>query len=88
MAYFEFNGNAPQTAQIRQLKQSLLTAKELAERVQAQTAQMTLAQAQAQWGVPTSGLTLAQFQGVIDGIVTALAAAEITNLTNQVGFTT
>lgn len=88
MAYFEFNGNAPQTQQMRQLKQSLLTAKELAERVQAQTAQMTLAQAQAQWGVPASGMTLVAFQGVIDDIVTALEATAVTNLTTQIGFTT
>lgn len=88
MAYFSFNGSAPQTQQMRQLKQSLQTARELAERVQSQTAQMTLAQAQEQWGVPASGLTLVQFQGVIDGIVTALATADITAYTDQVGFTT
>jgi len=88
MAYFEFTGTAPQTQQVRQLKQSLLTAKELGQRIQAQSAQMTLAQAQSQWGVPASGLTLVQWQGVIDDIVTALDAVAITNLTEQVGFTT
>ena len=50
MSYFEFNGNAPQTQQVRQLKNSLLVAKELAERIQAQNAEMTEDQERTQWG--------------------------------------
>ena len=88
MAFFTFNGNAAQTQQARQLKSSLIVAKELAERVQAQTAQMNLTQAQEQFGLPASGLTLAQWQTTIDNIVTALNAASVTAYTDQIGFST
>lgn len=88
MAFYEFNGNAPQTQHMRQLKLSLQQAHEYATRIQVQTAQMTLEQAQSQWGLPASGLTLAQFQTLIDNVVTALEAASVTNLSTQLGFTT
>lgn len=88
MAFFTFNGSAAQNQQARQLKNSLIVAKELAERVQAQTAQMTLAQAQEQFGLPASGITLAQWQTTIDNIVAALNSASVTAYTDQVGFST
>jgi len=86
MAFFTFNGASAQNQQARQLKSSLQTARELAERIQVQTAQMTLAQAQEQFGLPASGLTLAQWQTTIDNIVTALNSASVTAYTDQVGF--
>lgn len=86
MAYFEFDGNVPQTQLVRQLKSTLITAQDLAENIAAQNAEMTLAQMTSQFGV--TGLTEVQWETTISDIVTALSGAAIANLTTKVGFTT
>lgn len=87
MAYFEFNGEAPQTQTVRRLKHALLLAKELSEQAQAQNANMTLAQMQAQFGLPTAA-SETDWENLINAIVTAVNATAVTNFTTQVGFTT
>lgn len=87
MAYFTFNGNAAQNQLPRQLKSSLETSLGIALRIQAQNAQMTEADMQAQWGVPV-GLTEAQWETLINNLVTSLQSASVTALTTQMGFST
>ena len=87
MAFFEFNGAAPQTQQVRQLKSQLQFVKKTAEQIQAQNAQMTDAQQTSQWGVP-AGLAGASWETLIDNLVTALGSASIDSIIEQLGFTT
>lgn len=42
---------------------------------------------QAQWGVPV-GLTEAQWETLINNLVTSLQSASVTALTTQMGFST
>lgn len=87
MTYYVFTGDAPQNQTLRRLKDSLLAAKEAADRINAQNPNMTLAQMQAQFGVDAS-LTEVQWETLISNLVTALADAAITNITTALGFST
>jgi Fe2+ transport system protein B len=77
---------APQTQDLRQLKQTLVTARNLAGHIQRQMQQMTDAQLEAQFGVPTAAVSA--FRTNIDGIVTALDAQNIQNIMASLGFST
>ena len=86
MAYFTFT-TAPQTNEVRQLKQTLITAKNVAANIQRQNVEMTLAQMQAQFGVDAA-LTELQWEGTINAIVTLLADQAVLDLIGKVGFST
>lgn len=85
MPYFVFNRGAAQSGEVVQLKQSLITAKNLALNIQRQNAEMTLQDMQAQFGIDTD-LTEVQWETTINDIVTLLDDAAVLNLIGKVGF--
>ena len=86
MAYFTFTAGV-QVQEVRQLKQTLITAKNVALNIQRQNAEMTLAQMQAQFGVDAA-LTEAQWESTINAIVTLLDNQAVLDLIGKVGFST
>jgi len=86
MAYFEFTGTAPQVQEVKALKQTLVTAYNLALNIQRQNNEMALADMQAQFGVDVD-LTEVQWETTIKDVVTALEGSGVQNLITKVGFT-
>jgi len=85
MAYYEFTGTAPQIQEVKQLKQTLITALNLAHNIQRQSAQMDLTDMQAQFGVDAD-LTAVNWTTTINDVVTALEGTGVQNLITKVGF--
>ena len=88
MAFHVFSANAPQNQNLRQLKQNLATAYNLAQIIKRQNDQMSAADKTAQWGMPGT-LTEAQWDATIDGLLAANAGlneAAIQNFISQLGF--
>ena len=84
MAYVIASGTAPQSQDLRQLKQTLVTSGNLARHIQRQMAEMSDAQLEAQFGIPTAAV--APFRTNVDAIVTALDAAAVQNIMAKLGF--
>jgi len=84
MAFFEINQAANQAQELRGLKQSLITAYNLARNIQRQMDEMTHAQQQSQFGIPAS-LPELSFETTINNVVTALEASSITDLISKLG---
>jgi hypothetical protein len=83
MAFFPIDRNANAANNVLELKSVLVRAIAVAEQLQRESAEMTEAQMQAQYGL--TGLTQAQWNTTINGLVTALAATAVDNYISQLG---
>lgn len=84
MAFVILNHTAPQRAEPQALKQDLVKSLNKALEIQRQAAQMSDAQIETQYGVPTAAV--AAFRSNIDDIVTALQSSSVTNIISSLGF--
>jgi len=84
MAFIVLSSLAPQRAHPQRLKQDLVNSLDTALSMQRQMVQMTDAQVEAQFGVPTSAVSI--FRTNVDNIVTALEVASVTNIISSLGF--
>ena len=82
MAHFALSASAPQRTDALGLKSNLVTALNIALQIQRETLEMTEAQIQTQYGFSGSQ---AVWQTTINGIVTALQAAAVTNYISKLG---
>lgn len=88
MAYHIFSATAPQNQNLRQLKQTLATARNLAQIIKRQNDNMSAADKTAQWGVPGT-LNEAQWDATIDGLLATgegLDEQAIVNFISLLGF--
>ena len=73
MSFFPVNRNAAASNNVLELKSILVRGIAVAEQMQRETAQMTEAQMQSQYGITA---TSAQWDAVLDGVVLALQDVE------------
>lgn len=82
MAFFPIDRNANSANNVLELKSILVRALAVSEQLQRETAEMTEAQMQAQYGITA---TQAQWNGVLNGVVTAIQAAAIDTYISSLG---
>jgi len=82
MAFFPIDRNAPASNNVLEMKSILVRGIAVAEQMQKETAQMTEIQMQAQYGITA---TTAQWDAVLDGVVTALQAAAVETYISSLG---
>ena len=73
MSFFPVNRNAPASNNVLELKSILVRGIAVAEQMQRETAQMTEAQMQSQYGITATSV---QWDAVLDGVVLALQDVE------------
>jgi hypothetical protein len=83
MAFFPVDRNANASNNVLEMKSILVRGIAVAEQLQRESAEMTEAQIQAQYGL--TGLTQAAWNTTINGLVTALQAAAVENYISQLG---
>jgi len=82
MAFFPIDRNAAASNNVLEMKSILVRGLAVAEQMQRETAQMTEIQMQAQYGITA---TTAQWNGVLNGVVTALQAAAVETYISSLG---
>ena len=82
MAFFPINRNANSSNNVLEMKSILVRGIAVAEQMQKETAQMTEAQMQAQYGITA---TTAQWNSVLNGVVTALQATAVETYISSLG---
>jgi hypothetical protein len=82
MAYFQLVRTSNEARGVLNLKTNLIAARNAAEQLQREAAQMSETQLQNQFGFDG---TKVQFVAVVDAIVTALQSAGVTTFISQVG---
>ena len=82
MAFFPIDRNANSSNNVLELKSILVRGLAVAEQLQRESAEMTEAQMQAQYGITA---TTAEWNGVLNGVVTAMQAAAIETYISSLG---
>ena len=84
MAYITGTGTAPQTQELKGLKQGLINAFNYSHNINRQMDEMTDAQIVSQYGIPLATVTVVRAN--IDAIIVALDADAIQAMMAQLGF--
>jgi flagellar hook-basal body complex protein FliE len=82
MAFFPIDRNANSSNNVLEMKSILVRGLAVAEQMQRESGEMTEAQMQAQYGITA---TTAEWNGVLNGVVTAMQAAAIETYISSLG---